>query len=53
MKKVIVILVAIAVLMFCEYRFIMTNLSPYYAEDGSLCIEIFGQVDTYCVEVME
>ena len=50
MKKLIIILVAILVLMFAEYRFIMTNLTPYYAEDGYLYIEILGQVDTYYAE---
>ena len=50
MKKFIVILIAILVLMFAEYRYIMTNLCPYYAEDGYLYIEVFGQVDTYYAE---
>ena len=50
MKKFIVILIAVLVLMFAEYRYIMTNLCPYYAEDGFLCIEIFGQVDSYYAE---
>lgn len=50
MKKFVVILCAILVLMFAEYRFIMVNLKPYYAEDGFLCIEFMGQTDSYYAE---
>ena len=50
MKKKLLILIAIAALMFAEYRYIMINMQPYYAEDGYLCIEIFGQVDSYYAE---
>jgi hypothetical protein len=48
--KVLITLVSIAVLMFAEYRFIMLNLCPYFAEDGFLCIEFMGQVDSYYAE---
>lgn len=50
MKKKLLILIAIVALMFAEYRFIMTNIKPYYAEDGFLCIEFFGQTDSYYAE---
>jgi hypothetical protein len=50
MKKFIAILCAILVLMFAEYRFIMTHIKPYYAEDGFLCIEFMGQTDAYYAE---
>lgn len=53
MKKAIAALVAvlaIATLMYAEYRYIMCNLRPYYADNGFLCIEIFGQVDSYYAE---
>lgn len=50
LKKFVVILIAILVLMFAEYRYIMTNLKPYYAEDGFLCIEFMGQTDAYYAE---
>ena len=50
LKKFVVVLIAILVLMFAEYRFIMTNLCPYYAEDGYLCIEFMGQTDAYYAE---
>ncbi|MBQ3017400.1 MAG: hypothetical protein IJD89_00490 [Clostridia bacterium] len=49
-KKFIIALIAILILMFAEYRYIMTNLCPYYAEDGYLYIEVLGQVDTYYAE---
>jgi len=50
LAKVLITIVSIAVLMFAEYRFIMLNLRPYYAEDGFLCIEFMGQVDSYYAE---
>lgn len=50
MKKFVVILCAILVLMFAEYRFIMVNLKPYYADNGYLCIEFMGQTDSYYAE---
>lgn len=48
--KILITLVSIAVLMFAEYRFIMLNLKPYFAEDGFLCIEFMGQTDSYYAE---
>ena len=50
MYKLIAILCMIFTLMFCEYRFIMINLRPYYADDGILCIEFIGQCDSYIME---
>lgn len=47
---IISFIIALAMLMFAEYRYIMCNLSPYYAEDGYLYIEFMGQVDTYYAE---
>lgn len=49
MKKLVIILLAIAVLMYAEYRYIMVNLSPSNGNDGTVYIEIFGQVDEYYV----
>ena len=43
-------LMCITALMFAEYRYIMVNLKPYYAEDGFLCIEFMGQTDSYYAE---
>ena len=53
MKRVATIvaaLVILAALMFAEYRYIMVNLKPYYADDGYLCIEFMGQTDSYYAE---
>lgn len=47
MKRLATIVAALVMLMYAEYRYIMVNLCPYYAEDGSLCIEFMGQVDSY------
>ena len=41
------IILAVFALMFVEYRYIMLNLAPYRGENGTVYIEIFGQVDTY------
>ena len=53
MKKLIIILLAIAVMfsiMFAEYRYIMLNLNPSKGDNGTVYIEIFGQVDEYGIE---
>ena len=53
MKRLATIVAALTILaavMFAEYRYIMVNLKPYYAEDGFICIEIFGQTDAYYAE---
>lgn len=48
--KIVIIPVVILVMMYAEYRYIMTNLVLYYAEDGFLCIEFMGQTDAYYAE---
>ena len=53
MKKAIIVLLAIAVMfsiMYAEYRYIMTNVCPYKGDNGTVYIEIFGQVDEYYAE---
>ena len=50
MKKLIIILLALVVLMYAEYRFIMINLSPSKGDNGTVYIEIFGQVDEYEID---
>ena len=53
MKKAIAIIIALVVMlsiMYAEYRFIMLNLSPSKGNDGTVYIEIFGQVDEYYAE---
>ena len=47
MKKFIVITLFIIALMFCEYRYIMSTISPYVGRDGLIHIEFMGQVDDY------
>ena len=50
MKKLLIILVAIAALMFCEYRYIMTSMQVYYTDDGFVMINVLGQTDSYYAE---
>ena len=47
---VVAALVILAALMFAEYRYIMVNRKPDYADDGYLCIEFMGQTDSYYAE---
>lgn len=44
---IIAIIFCMLVAMFAEYRYIMRNLCPYIGENGTVYIEIFGQVDEY------
>lgn len=48
MKKIIAAIL-ILVLMFVEYRVIMLNINPY-VDNGTVYLEIFGQVDEYYAE---
>ena len=50
MKKIIIILLAVAALMYAEYRYIMLNLHPYKGDNGTMYIEIFGNADEYYVD---
>lgn len=52
MKKIIIIILAVAMLMLAEYRLIMNNLCPYLGENGTVYIEIFGHVDEYYADSM-
>lgn len=51
MKKkivaIIAIIMAVCALMYVEYRYIMTNQCPYLDDNGTVYIEVFGQVDCY------
>lgn len=52
MKKLTIaltIILALAVFAFAEYRYIMHNLQPYYA-DGYVFIDFMGQTDMYYAE---
>ena len=56
MKKfitTILISVAVLVIMFAEYRYIMTHIKPYRGENGTVYIEIFDQVDEYYADKWE
>ena len=56
MKKfitTILIIVAVLVIMFAEYRYIMTHIKPYRGENGTVYIEIFDQVDEYYADKWE
>lgn len=57
MKKFILVILAICVLMFAEYRYIMLNIKPYigYTDNngGVVYLEIFGQVDEYYAETID
>lgn len=53
MKKIAIalsVIVALAALMFAEYRYIMCNQIPSWGEDELLHMEFMGQVDTYYIE---
>lgn len=49
-KKIILTVLILAAIMYAEYRYIMLNLSPSISDNGTVYIEIFDQVDEYCVE---
>ena len=55
MKKIIIrtlaSILAIASLMFAEYRIIMVNICPYIGDNNTVYLEIFGQVDEYYAEI--
>ena len=56
MKKLMSIALILLVLlgiMFAEYRYIMTNITPYCGDDGTVYLEIFEQVDAYDSESWE
>ena len=56
MKKIakfVIILVAVLCIMFAEYRYIMTHITPYRGEEGTVYLEIHGQVDEYYAEEWE
>ena len=50
MKKILIMILIILGIMYAEYRYIMVNLHPYNGDNGTVYIEIFGNVDEYYVE---
>lgn len=51
MKKKLVLIIfgiiALATIMFAEYRYIMTHISICIGSNGNAYLEIFNQVDEY------
>lgn len=47
MKKIILVIIALLILMYAEYRCIMVNLHPYKGDNGTVYIEFMGNVDEY------
>lgn len=50
--KALVRILLLFSLMFTEYRFIMINLKPYISDNGTVYIEMFGNIDEYYTETM-
>lgn len=48
--KIILIIVAILTLMFCEYRYIMTHQTLDRGDNSTIYSTIFGYTDEYYVE---
>ena len=44
---IIAAMLAVAALMYAEYRYIMCNQKPYRGDNGTVYIEIFCNVDEY------
>lgn len=57
MKKriigIVIGIVLIATLMFAEYRYIMCNIRPYFGENNTVYLEVFGRIDEYYAEHIE
>lgn len=51
--KIALILVAVLCIMFAEYRYIMTHITPYRGDNGTVYLEIHGQVDEYYADEWE
>lgn len=47
MKKFLIAILILASIMYAEYRFIMLNICPYLGNNGTVYLEIFGNVDEY------
>ena len=48
--RIIVALVLLLVVMYGEYRYIMTHICPIKGDNNTIYLEIFDQVDEYYVE---
>ena len=43
-------IIAMLLLMIAEYQYIMQNIYPYKGDNGTLYLEVFGQVNEYYME---
>ena len=50
--KVTIGILLLLSLMFAEYRYIMLNLKPYRGNNGTVYIEMFGNIDEYYAECL-
>ena len=50
LRTILICIISLMVLMFAEYRIIMLNIHPYTGENGTVYLEVFGQVDEYYAE---
>lgn len=48
--KATILIVVLLGMMYAEYRYIMTNICPSKGDNGTVYIEIFGQVDEYEID---
>ena len=48
--KIVLIVLAVLILMFCEYRYIMTHQALERGHNGTIHSTVFGHTDTYYVE---
>ena len=51
--KIILVLLALLCIMFAEYRYIMCNITPYRGNNGTVYLEVLGQVDEYYADEWE
>lgn len=51
--KVIISILLLLQLMYAEYRYIMVNLKPYRGDNGTVYIEMFGNIDEYYADYIE
>ena len=49
MKKLVAVILILSTLIFAEYRYIMTHISPT-VDGNTLYLEVFGQVDEYYLD---
>ena len=50
--KALVGILLIVSLMYAEYRYIMCNLKPYRGDNGTVYIEMFGNINEYYADFM-